>query len=255
VRPCAPRMSASGRASSAWTRAAGTANDDRVKEIYPGDGDPRAVPGVQPGAGHEPDPALAALADRGELWMRRRADDTTWQIGGSGQVDWIAENFQPGRTIATAIPPVFCAYATVVVPGHPHDKQISDAALLSVLRAESSQQPWWLGYLETGVADVVFPDAPRVSLYAGWPYVLVRAGPDEAASWRKNDKATPWHSALPELMFPLDRSWLVSTLWDDDWRCLGGAPNLIQALLQHPRLEARAVTLPEDATPPGHHDG
>ncbi len=226
-----------------------------MKEIYPGDGDSRAFPGVRPDAGHEPDHALTSLADRGELWMRRGADDTTWQIGGSGQVDWIAENFQSSTTIATAIPPLFGAYATVVVPANPRDKQIADAALLSVLREQSSPQQWWLGYLETGVADLVFPDAPRVSLYAGWPYVLVLAGPDEAATWRTSDQATPWHSALPELMFPLDRSWLISTLWDDDWRCVGGAPGLIQALLQHPRLEARTVTLHEDATPPGHHDG
>jgi hypothetical protein len=226
-----------------------------VKEIYPGDRGPRAVAGVQPGARHEPDPALATLADRGDLWMRRGAGDATWRIGGSGQVDWIAENFQPGRSIATAIPRVFGAYGTVVVPGDPDDKQTSDAALLSVLREQPSPQPWWLGYLETGVADLVFSDAPRVPLYAGWPYVLVQAGPDEAATWRTNEQATPWHSALPELMFPLDRSWLVSTLWDDDWRCVGGAPNFVQALLQHPRLEARTVTLHEDATPPGHHGG
>lgn len=244
-------MSTSGRA---WTRAAGTPDDDRVKEIYPGDGDPRAVPAVQPHAAHEPDHASAILADRGDLWMRRGADDASWQIGGRSQVDWIAENSRPGKTIATAIPPLFGAYATVVVPGEPQDKQISDAALLSVLREQSSPQLWWLGYLETGVADLVFPDAPRVPLYAGWPYVLVQAGPDEAATWRTNDQTTPWHSALPELMFPLDRSWLVSTLWDDDWRCVGGPPDLIQALLQHPRLEARPVTLHEDATPPGHHD-
>jgi len=92
-----------------------------------------------------------------------------------------------------------------------------------------------------------------VRLYT-WPYVLVQAGPDQAATWRGNDEALPWHSALPELMFPLDHSWLVSTLWDDDWRCVGGPESLVDALLRHPRLEARAVTLDEDATPPG-HDG
>jgi hypothetical protein len=226
-----------------------------VKEIYPGDGDPRAVPGVQPGAGHEPDHASAILADRGELWIRHGTDGTSWQIGGRGQVDWIAENSRPGKTIAAAIPPLFAAYATVVVPGEPQDKQVSDAALLAVLREQPSPQQWWLGYLETGVADLVFADAPRVRLYSGWPYVLVQAGPDKAATWRTNDQATPWHSALPEVMFPVDRSWLVSTLWDDDWRCVGGPPGLIQALLRHPRLETRTVTSHEDATPPGHHDG
>lgn len=179
----------------------------------------------------------------------------SWQIGGDAEVAWIAANPPVGTTIATAIPPRFAAYATVVVPGDDEDKRAADEALLAVLRAREPQQPWWLGYLETGVADLVFPDAPRVVLYWGWPYVLVKAGPEQAASWRRNSQATPWHSALPELMFPVDRSWLVSTLWDDDWRCVGGSSDLIQALLQHPLLDARAVTLEQDATPPGHGEG
>ena len=68
----------------------------------------------------------------------------------------------------------------------------------------------------------------------------------------RNSDATPWHSALPELVFPDDRSWLVSTMWDDDWRCVGGPADLVDALLLSPHLEARAVTLDEDATPPSH---
>ncbi|HET7357780.1 MAG TPA: hypothetical protein VFJ09_14015 [Nocardioidaceae bacterium] len=181
-------------------------------------------------------------------------DGTTWRVGGSAEVAWIAANIRrPGRTIATAIPSSFAAYATVIVPDGDEEKRLSDAALLDVLRAQLPPQPWWLGYLETGVADLVFPDAPRVRLYS-WPYVLVEAGPDQAAAWRTNKNVTPWHSALPELMFPLDHSWLVSTLWDDDWRCVGGPASLVDALLGHPLLQARAVTLDEPATPPGHEE-
>jgi hypothetical protein len=44
-------------------------------------------------------------------------------------------------------------------------------------------------------------------------------------------------------MFPADRSWLVSTLWDDDWTCIGGAAELVDKLLRHPDLQARAVSL------------
>lgn len=220
-----------------------------------GDGDPLAVPGVYPGTdGGGPDDASFTQEVDGELWMRRAVDETTWQIGGSGEVAWIAANTRPGRTIAAAIPAVFGAYATVIVPGNDEDKRVSDEALLALLPALAPQQPWWLGYLETGVADLVFPDAPRVRLYSGWPYVLVKAGPDQAATWRTNDDATPWHSALPELMFPLDHSWLVSTLWDDDWRCIGGPTSLVDAILQHPMLDAHAVAPNEDATPPEHHD-
>ena len=234
------------------------ADDGQVDRSYPGDGAARTVPGMQTGAAKELRPVAAAVAGSGQFWTRRGADETAWRIGGTGgtgEVAWIAENTRPGTTVATAIPPVFDGYVTVTVPETYQEKRICDDALLSVLAAHSPPQPWWLGYLETGVADLVFPDAPRVRLYAGWPYVLVQAGPDEAGSWRTNDQATPWHSALPELMFPLDHSWLVSTLWDDDWRCIGGPEAVIHGILRHPQLESRAVALDHDVTPAGHHDG
>ena len=79
-------------------------------------------------------------------------------------------------------------------------------------------------------------------------------GPERALTSRSNDDSTPWHSALPELLFPSDRSWLVSTMWDDDWRCVGGTAELIDALLRHPHLEARSAMPDDDATPPGHED-
>jgi hypothetical protein len=45
---------------------------------------------------------------------------------------------------------------------------------------------------------------------------------------------------LPELMFPADRSWLVSSLWDDAWAGVGGSVELISALLIEPELRPRA---------------
>jgi hypothetical protein len=56
-------------------------------------------------------------------------------------------------------------------------------------------------------------------------------------------------------MFPADRSWLVSTLWDDDWTCIGGRTALVESVLHDPELgpRARRVELGgDDATPPGH---
>jgi hypothetical protein len=86
----------------------------------------------------------------------------------------------------------------------------------------------------------------------GWPYVLVEAGPEQAATWRTIRPGTFWIGALPNLMFPADHSWLVSTLWDDGWSCIGGSADLVRGLLAHPDLEARSVALGQDATPPGH---
>jgi hypothetical protein len=45
---------------------------------------------------------------------------------------------------------------------------------------------------------------------------------------------------------------VVSTLWDDDWTCIGGPAQLVEGFLRHPDLEVRRVALGEDATPPDH---
>ena len=191
--------------------------------------EPEAVPAPYPGAPEQP----------------RRSE----------VVDWITDGTRRGRTVLAAIPPGYARYATVVIPDDDSAKVRADAALVEILQAHTSPQPWWLGYLETGVADVVDPAAPRASVYVGWPYVLMQGGPQQALTARSIRRCTPWHSALPELLFPADRSWLVSTMWDDDWRCVGGPVALVEALAERPELEVRVVTPDEVATPPGHEEG
>jgi hypothetical protein len=90
-----------------------------------------------------------------------------------------------------------------------------------------------------------------VNLYAHWGYVLVEAGPEQAGRWREDG----WKGVLPDLIFPADCSWLVSTLWDDDWTCIGGSRALVDAFLAHPALRGRVHEVDpsmKDATPPGH---
>jgi len=177
-------------------------------------------------------------------------DGRQWRIGTGADVAWIQEFTVPGLAIDSAIPPVFDDYATIVVPDKDDGRREQVHLVLRLLGEQSGGQPWWLGYLETGVDDVVFPDAPRVTLYTGWPYVLVQAGPAEAARWRQD--ARSWRAPGPDLIFPADRSWLLSWLWDDDWRCLGGPTALIDRFLDQAQLHVRRVGLDEDATPPGH---
>lgn len=184
--------------------------------------------------------------------VTRVRDGSTWRIGTSAEVAWIVGGTSVGLTITAAIPPVFEAYATVVLPDAGEGQGAHDRAVLALLSEQSAGQPWWLGYLDTGADDIVFPDAPKVTLYAGWHYVLVEAGPEQAATWRPSEGWSFWKGALPNLMFPADRSWLVSTLWDDDWTCIGGPTDLVDKILRHPGLRARPVTLGQDATPPGH---
>lgn len=182
----------------------------------------------------------------------RARDGGTWRIGTQADVAWITGGTSVGLTITSAIPPVFEAYATVVLPPRGDGQDVHDRAVLTLLSEQSAGQPWWLGYLDTGADDIVFPDAPKVTLYSGWHYVLVEAGPEQAATWRRSGLPSFWKGSLPNLMFPADRSWLVSTLWDDDWSCVGGPAGLVDRFLRHPDLEARQVLPGQDATPPGH---
>ena len=182
--------------------------------------------------------------------VTREKDGQEWRIGIDADVAWIREATPPGLAITSAIPPVYPAFATVVVPDKDQRRAEDLDLVLELLREQSPAPPWWLGYLETGADDVVFPDAPRVTLYAGWDYVLVEAGPDEAARWRRDPGS--WRAPGPDLVFPADRSWLLSWLWDDDWRCLGGPTGLVDRFLGRRQLQVRWVGAEEDATPPGH---
>ena len=194
-----------------------------------------------------------------ETWSEK--DDRRWRVGDDAEIAWIRNNTEICRAITSAIPPMFKAYATVELPGTgEHDPQswLEDperhvAALLAVLVEHTAAQPWWLGYLETGGSDVIFYDVPKVSLFPTHNYVMIEAGPAQAKSWRP--EWVRWKGALPDLMFPADRSWLVSTLWDDHWTCVGGPQQLVDALLAHPDLGHRVRQVEptdEDVTPPGH---
>jgi hypothetical protein len=185
--------------------------------------------------------------------ITRVKDGESWRIGTGAEVAWIVGGVATGLAITSAIPPVYEAYATIVIPEEPGERRRRDSALLTLLSEHPAARPWWLGYLDTGNDDIVFPDVPKVDVYQrAWRYVLAEAGPGQAAAWRQGE---PWafsKGVLPDLMFPADRSWLFSTLWDDDWSCIGGPAALVDRLLRHPHLEARSVALGQDATPPGH---
>jgi hypothetical protein len=191
----------------------------------------------------------------------RTRDGVAWQIGTDAEVDWIRRRTVNGLSITSAIPPVFEDYATVTLPDVDHESRsrliaAHDRAVLALLERHASPQPWWLGYLETGAGNIVFDDAPRVRPYTvDWRYVLVEAHSEQAATWRATGDQAIWKgTALPDVIFPQDRSWLLSTLWDDDWSCVGGPQALIAELLVDHLLApgARRVTIDQDATPPGH---
>src|SRR6185312_10452585 len=132
--------------------------------------------------------------------VTRSRGGQAWRLGTAAEVAWIADGTSPGPTITAAIPPVFEAYATVVLPFGGEMQVKHDLAVISLLRERSPDQSWWLGYLDTGTDDIIFPDAPKVTLYAGWHYVLVEAGPEQALTWRRYDPELFWTgSVLPNL--------------------------------------------------------
>jgi hypothetical protein len=178
-------------------------------------------------------------------------DGQEWRLGTEADVAWINDGTSTGMEITAAIPPIFASYCTLLLPPNRDDELATHKqAVIDLLTEHATEQSWWLAYLDTGASDVVFPYAPRTTIYSGWGYVVVDAGPQEARTWRDAD----FKGALPDLMFPKDRSWLFSTLWDDDWTCIGGSEQLVSSFLAHPVLgpRARCVALGEDATPPGH---
>ena len=182
----------------------------------------------------------------------------SWRIGTGAEVAWIAGGTSPGLAVTAVIPPVFAAYATVVRPDGAAGQERCNRAVLALLTGQSAGQRWWLGYLRTSPDDLALPGVtmaalPQVSLYSGQSYVLVEAGPRQAAAWRRSEAGSPgWHDVLPDLMFPADRSWLAASLCDDDWTCVGGPASLVDMFLAHPDVQARPVRPGEDATPPGH---
>src|SRR4051812_34814222 len=130
----------------------------------------------------------------GRAWSVRRATNMrtssgpfqtgqmvrAWRIGGRREAAWIDAATSVGTRITAGIPPVFVRYATVVIPDDDAARTRSDTALVGVLSAHTLGHPWWFGYLETGGADVICADAARVSVYAGWPYVLLEADAEQA---------------------------------------------------------------------------
>ncbi len=178
-------------------------------------------------------------------------DGRAWRLGASGEAAWINDGTSAGPTITYAIPPIFDSYCTLELPqSHdPTELDQHEEAVIELLTEQTPEQPWWLGYLDTGPSDIVFPYAPRTTIYYGYGYVLVQAGPRQAAEWRE----TGFSWRLPELMFPANRSWLLSTMWDDGWTSVGGSQQLVDGFLRNTTLgpRARRVALGHDPTPPG----
>ncbi len=166
-------------------------------------------------------------------------DGRSWRVGTASAVSWITYATTIDRTITAAIPPIFDAYATFhQLDDEPAPIDVHERTIVEYLAKQAGDQPWWLGFLDTGAHDVVFDNVLKVSLYSDWFYVFVEAGPTQALEWRTGHMRAQY-GVLPDLFFPVDRSWLVSALWDDTWTCVGGPAGLIRDLQHDPLVQAR----------------
>lgn len=71
--------------------------------------------------------------------VTRVRDGRRWRIGTDADVAWIVSGTSPGLTITSAIPPVFEAYATLVLPDN--DQREHDRAIHPKWWSSSSPLP------------------------------------------------------------------------------------------------------------------
>jgi hypothetical protein len=143
-----------------------------------------------------------------EIGAKVNKDGRAWRIGEEADVAWIRENTGLVRDY-------ICDPSGVRDLRHPgapdgdhlsavplEDSDRHNAGVLAVLSEHSAGQSWWLGYLDTGGADIVFYNAQKVRLgpTSAW-YVLVEAGPEQVRVWREPEHRK---SPLPDLMFITD---------------------------------------------------
>ena len=79
---------------------------------------------------------------------------------------------------------IFQAYASPYPPGGTASSRVYEQAIMGTLAAHTAPQPGRLGCRHTGAHDIVFPEAPLLSLCLDRPGVVVEGEPSEAMTWR-----------------------------------------------------------------------
>ena len=124
-------------------------------------------------------------------------------------VAWIRQNTFVGDTIRSAVPSGFDVYGLLDLD---EDRATEDVLLQAVAPEDDAELI--AGWLARGRCKPR-PGDDHV-LYSGWRYRLRAV---DAAALR--GLPAQGEGGFPDLLFPLDRSWVVSLLWDDSWRSIG----------------------------------
>ena len=167
-------------------------------------------------------------------------NERSWLIGTASDAAWLDALGTAGSGITA-----FDGSCRLNLPDdHVRDQAAHDQAVVRVLGAFGTSD-WWLGYLEYGVGiDLVFDDAPRTRIF-GWNYILAQAGAQQALSWRPSVAPDiAWKGALPDLIFPVDHSWILFTPWDDRWSFIGGPQGMVERCELDSTLGSRIERVP-----------
>ena len=134
-------------------------------------------------------------------------------------VDWIRGNDAAFGTLRFAIPSGYEAYGVLDLPA---DIVPIEDALLSALGVDPADQ-LVAGWIDRGPWST--PAGDEHVLYSGWRYRLRRVAAADLSGL-----PTEGEGSFPDMLFPPDRSWLVSLLWDDAWRSIGSSQAIADLL-------------------------
>ncbi|WP_133767040.1 hypothetical protein [Amnibacterium kyonggiense] len=126
-------------------------------------------------------------------------------------VAWIRRATAVGGTLRSAIPGGFDVYGLLDVS----EARPTEDALLRAVAPEPSTE-LIAGWIDRGP----YPPHPGDEhvLYSGWRYRFQRI--ESACLFGLPAEG---EGGFPDLLFPDDRSWLISLLWDDSWRSVGAS--------------------------------
>lgn len=146
-------------------------------------------------------------------------------------VDWLRLNNGAAGTLGYAIPGYFAVYGAMNLPD---EIAATEDRLLDALAPESGEE-LIAGWIDRGPWPP--PAGDEHVIYWDWKYRLRRVQSSDLRGLPGEGER-----CFPDLLFPINRSWLVSMLWDDSWRSIGAtravARRIEQSLLPFEQLSA-----------------
>jgi len=126
------------------------------------------------------------------------------------ELDWIRIGTSLGMSIRSAVPGGFDVFGLLDIDD---GARPTEDALLNALET-SEGEPLVAGWILRN--SLVTETGDEHLLYANWRYRLRRVTRSDLTG-----RPSTGVNGFPDLLFPSDHRWIVSTLWDDSWRSIG----------------------------------